>query len=80
MAKKVSKSEALYKSGPKKGRLKPGYYFDLDGTPRKTAPKKRTPLYSQAKALGEQRARKAGQKLKKAKKTATKKPVQKGLF
>lgn len=80
MAKKVSKKEALYQAGPKKGRLRPGYYFDVDGTPRKTAPKQRTALYTQAKALGQQRAVKAGQKLKKAKKTAAKKPRQKGLF
>lgn len=77
--KKVSKKEAVRQTGKLKGRLKPGYFFDKDGTPRKAAPKVRTPLYRQAKALGQQRAKKAGQKLKTTRKGKTK-SAQKSLF
>lgn len=75
----ISKKEATYQSGPKKGKLKAGYYYDLDGTLRKAKPTRRTPLYAQAKALGQQRAIKAGQKLRK-KKPASKGSKQKSLF
>lgn len=74
----ISKKEATYQSGPKKGKLKAGYYYDLDGKLRKAQPAKRTPLYAQAKALGTQRAVKAGQKLRKKK--AAPKAKQKSLF
>jgi len=49
---RITKKEAHYQTGPKKGRLKPGYYYDRDGKLRKAQPIKRTPLYKAAKALG----------------------------
>lgn len=76
----ISKKEATYQSGAKKGKLKKGYYYDLDGTIRKAQPAKRTALFAQAKALGQQRAKKAGQKLKRAVKKTTKRSKQKSLF
>lgn len=75
----ISKKDATYQSGPKKGRLKKGFYYDTDGTLRKAQVTPKTPLYKQAKALGEQRAIKAGQKLKRSK-AAAKKSKQKTLF
>lgn len=48
----ISKKEAHYQKGPKKGKLKPGYYYDSDGKLRKAQPVKRTKLYSAAKKLG----------------------------
>lgn len=74
----ISKKEATYQSGAKKGKLKAGYYYDLDGTLRKAKPTRRTPFYAQAKALGQQRAVKAGQKLRKKKPAKASK--QKSLF
>lgn len=77
----ISKKEATYQSGANKGKLKKGFYYDQDGTLRKAQPIVRTPLYKQAKTLGEQRAIKAGQKLKASKTKAKKKPSkQKSLF
>lgn len=49
---KITKKEAHYQSGAKKGKLKPGYYYDRDGKLRKAQPVKRTRLYKAAKALG----------------------------
>ncbi|MCC4238145.1 hypothetical protein LL266_16775 [Vibrio anguillarum] len=48
----ISKKEAHYQSGPKKGKLKPCYYYDQDGKLRKAQPVKRTKLYKAAAKLG----------------------------
>lgn len=48
----ISKKEATYQRGAKKGKLKPGYYYDRDGKIRKAQPVKRSKLYNHAKALG----------------------------
>jgi hypothetical protein len=76
----ISKKTALYQTGPKKGRLKKGYYYDSDGTIRKAQLVVRTALYKQAQSLGQQRAVKAGQKLKSKKTTKKIKPRQRKLF
>jgi len=75
----ISKKTAVHQSGPNKGRLKKGYYYDKDGTIRKAQPVVRTALYKQAKSLGQQRALKAGQNLK-SKATKKAKPKQRKLF
>lgn len=49
---KISKKEAHYQSGEKKGKLKSGYYYDSDGKLRKAQPVKRSKLYASAKKLG----------------------------
>lgn len=49
---KIRKVDAHYQSGPKKGKLKAGYYYDVDGILKKAKAVVRTKLYKAAKALG----------------------------
>jgi len=78
----IKKSDMYYKSGPKKGKLKPGYWFDTDGKPRYTKPKPKTAVYAEARKLGLRRAKKAGQKIRKTSTSSRKRSTsgQKRLF